>query len=103
MRPSNTMPRILLATLAALLALAAPAAAQSSKTTFTIKGAGFGHGGGMSQYGAMGYATNGWSARQILGHYYSGTDLGTTDPNQKVRVLLVPQTSSARITGARQA
>ncbi|MBE2317118.1 SpoIID/LytB domain-containing protein [Solirubrobacter sp. CPCC 204708] len=94
------MPRFLLATLAASLVLSAPAAAQ---TTFTIKGAGFGHGVGMSQYGALGYAQNGWDAARILGHYYTGTSLGTTDPTQKVRVLLVPSTSSARISGARQA
>lgn len=97
------MTRTLTATLAALLVLAAPAAAQSSKTTFTIKGAGFGHGVGMSQYGALGYAQNGWDASRILGHYYTGTSLGTTDPNQKVRVQLVAQTSGARISGARQA
>ena len=95
------MPKLLLATLIAVLAAAAPASA--AKTTFTIKGAGFGHGVGMSQYGALGYAQNGWSARQILGHYYTGTDLGTTDPNEKVRVQLVPATSSARISGVRQA
>jgi stage II sporulation protein D len=100
MRPSNLMPKFLLATLVAVLAAAAPA---SAKTTFTIRGAGFGHGVGMSQYGALGYAQNGWSAAQILGHYYTGTALGTTDPNQKVRVQLVGQTSAARITGARQA
>ena len=97
------MPRILLATLALLLVLAAPAAAQSSKSTFTIKGAGFGHGVGMSQYGALGYAQQGWNAARILGHYYTGTALGTTDPAKKVRVQLVPATSSARITGVRQA
>ena len=74
------MPRILLATLTLLLVLAGPAAAQSSKSTFTIKGAGFGHGVGMSQYGALGYAQQGWNAARILGHYYTGTSLGTTDP-----------------------
>ena len=90
--------------IAALLALAAPAAAAAKpKTTFTIRGAGFGHGVGMSQYGALGYASNGWTAAQILGHYYTGTELGTTDPKQQVRVQLVPDTTSVRITGARQA
>ncbi|HEX6024629.1 MAG TPA: SpoIID/LytB domain-containing protein [Solirubrobacter sp.] len=57
----------------------------------------------MSQYGAMGYASNGWDAARILAHYYTGTSLGTTDPNQRVRVQLVAETRSARITGARQA
>ena len=86
-----------------LLALTAPAAVAKPKTTFTIRGAGFGHGVGMSQYGAMGYAEHGSSAAQILAHYYTGTALGTTDPNRKVRVQLVADTRSARISGARQA
>jgi stage II sporulation protein D len=98
------MTRILTALAATIfLAFAASAAEAASKTTFTIRGAGWGHGVGMSQYGAMGYARNGWSAAQILGHYYSGTALGTTDPNKKVRVLLAANTRSARISGARQA
>src|SRR3954468_4227590 len=97
----DPMTRTFLATLAALLALTAPASA--AKTTFTIKGAGFGHGVGMSQYGAMGYASHGWTAAAILGHYYTGTSLGTTDPNRRVRIQLVDATSSARISGARQA
>src|SRR4051794_3446830 len=98
----DRMPRILLTTLAALLALAAPAFG-APKTTFTIRGAGFGHGVGMSQYGAMGYATHGWSVAQILGHYYSGTSMGTTDPNQNVRVQLAAAVSSMRFSGGRQA
>jgi stage II sporulation protein D len=86
-----------------LLALTASAASAAPRTTFTIRGAGFGHGVGMSQYGAMGYAQQGRSASEILAHYYSGTALGTTDPNAKVRIQLVADTSSARISGARQA
>src|SRR3954466_3038593 len=98
----DRMPRTLLTTLAALLALAAPAFG-APKTTFTIRGAGFGHGVGLSQYGAMGYAEHGWSAAQILGHYYTGTSLGTTDPNRKVRVQLIADAGSVRISGAKQA
>src|SRR4051812_30064727 len=86
--------------LAALLLFAAPA---SAKTTFTIRGAGFGHGVGMSQYGAMGYASHGWTAAAILGHYYTATALGTTDPNRTVRVQLVASTGDARLSGAVQA
>jgi stage II sporulation protein D len=97
------MTRILSALAATIfIAFAAPAA-EAAKTTFTIRGAGWGHGVGMSQYGAMGSAQNGWDAARILGHYYTGTSLGTTDPNQRVRVQLVPETRSARISGARQA
>jgi stage II sporulation protein D len=97
------MTRILLLIAAALLSAPFVPAADAAKTTFTIRGAGFGHGVGMSQYGALGYAQHGRSAAQILAHYYTGTSLGTTDPNRKVRVQLIAETSSARITGARQA
>src|SRR3954469_21286677 len=86
-----------------LLALTAPAAVAKPKTTFTIRGAGFGHGVGMSQYGAMGYAEHGSSAAQILAHYYTGSALGTTEPNRKVRVQLVADTRALSFSGAKQA
>ena len=57
------------------LALAAPLAA-SADTTFTFTGHGYGHGVGMGQYGAQGYALQGWTHQQILAHYYQGTTLG---------------------------
>ena len=97
------MTRILPVIAATLLIALVAASVASAKTTFTIRGAGFGHGVGMSQYGAMGFAQQGRNAAEILAHYYTGTALGTTDPNQQVRVLLVPQTKTARITGARAA
>lgn len=60
-----------------------------------VSGGGWGHGRGMSQYGAQGYATNfGWTSAQILNHYYGGTTAGPApspgevDPNN-VRVDLV--------------
>jgi stage II sporulation protein D len=66
-----------------------PAAKQASTaSTLYIQGGGFGHGIGMSQYGAYGYALHGWTYQQILAHYYTGTQIGTTNPNQTVRVLL---------------
>lgn len=36
---------------------------------------GYGHGVGMSQYGADGYAKEGWNYREILLHYYTGTQI----------------------------
>ena len=56
-------------------------------TTYVVKGAGNGHGVGMSQYGAYGYAKHGRSYREILAHYYRGTELGTSE-EERVRVLL---------------
>src|SRR3954454_18686001 len=94
--------RTFLITLLTLCLLpAGTAAAASSK--FTIRGAGFGHGVGMSQYGAYGYALNGAGYRDILAHYYPGTAIGKADPAQRVRVLLQSVRGSASFTGATRA
>ena len=45
-------------------------------TTVFISGRGYGHGVGMSQYGAYGMARAGTSFESILGFYYPGTELG---------------------------
>jgi stage II sporulation protein D len=42
---------------------------------FVIRGAGFGHGVGMCQMGAIGMATAGKRSAQILAHYYRGSHL----------------------------
>ena len=42
---------------------------------FSITCYGYGHGCGLSQYGAWGYAANGWTYDQILAHYFPGTTL----------------------------
>ena len=73
--------------LALVAALAAPVTASAAPTTFTISGHGYGHGVGMGQYGAQGYALQGWTHQQILAHYYQGTTLGPSGVAQ-VRVLL---------------
>ncbi|AXI01148.1 stage II sporulation protein D [Sporosarcina sp. PTS2304] len=36
---------------------------------------GYGHGVGMSQYGAEAFAQKGWTAEQIVTHYYTGTTI----------------------------
>jgi Stage II sporulation protein len=48
--------------------------------TVDLTGHGFGHGRGMGQFGALGYALNGWSYQRILDHYYGGTVMGTLPP-----------------------
>lgn len=60
----------------------------AADTPFTITGHGNGHGRGMGQWGAFGYAKDGWSAERILGHYYGGTTLGALPPT-RVGVRLV--------------
>lgn len=42
---------------------------------FSIQGRGYGHGIGMSQWGAHGMATQGKTYRDIIQHYYPGTTL----------------------------
>ncbi len=86
--------------LALLCALALPAAA--SAKVWIVKGAGFGHGVGMSQYGAYGFAKHGFNYQQILTHYYTGTAVGTTS-NHTVRVLLLDEVRSIRFNGASSA
>jgi stage II sporulation protein D len=55
--------------------------------TFLISGHGWGHGVGMSQYGALGYARNGSTYDQIVEHYYPGTTLASAG-SRAIRVLL---------------
>jgi SpoIID/LytB domain protein len=71
---------------AAAVALFA-AAPVTAATMFLVDGGGWGHGVGLGQWGAEGYALHGWSCRQILAHYYPGTAL-TAMPTTSVRVLL---------------
>ncbi|NNC79143.1 MAG: SpoIID/LytB domain-containing protein [Acidimicrobiales bacterium] len=69
---------------------AAPAAAQPVQTndTIAVTGHGWGHGRGMSQYGAHGYAVDyGWTSDQILDHYYGGTVAGAV-PNDLLTVRI---------------
>lgn len=48
---------------------------KGSADTFIFSGEGWGHGVGMSQYGAKGMAENGFDYEEILTHYYTGTHL----------------------------
>lgn len=50
---------------------------------FTFKSYGWGHGVGMSQWGACLYARNGWTYDQILTHYYLNTTIGLSSVNTK--------------------
>lgn len=84
-------------------ALGLPGSAHRQASAFTFYGRGFGHGVGMSQYGAQGAAAAGWSAPRILGWFYRGTRL-TVMPSPIVRVLLSDtqaRTTIASVGGAR--
>ena len=44
---------------------------------FTFSVTGYGHGVGMSQYGANAMAADGAKWEEIVTHYYTGTEIGT--------------------------
>jgi stage II sporulation protein D len=74
--------------------LAAPLAeAKEGRTAadprFRLYGAGFGHGLGLSQWGAYGLANEGWSARRIVTHFYRGTRVARHASPSRLRVALV--------------
>jgi SpoIID/LytB domain protein len=100
--PSRPGLRALLVALGTAFAMAAtpvamplqPASAQDTGRVVPVNGHGWGHGRGLGQWGANGYARDaGWTSGQILDHYYGGTTSGpapaggTVDP-QAVRVEL---------------
>jgi stage II sporulation protein D len=49
-------------------------------TWFTFHGSGWGHGIGMSQYGALGLAQKGWGSGKIIRHYYRGASIQEQGP-----------------------
>lgn len=97
--PRRSSATAALATVLALAATAALPAAASAAPMQVVRGAGFGHGIGMSQYGAYGMAQKGWSHDRILRHYYKGTELDQA-PSRPVRVLLQASDPYVRFSGA---
>jgi stage II sporulation protein D len=73
------------------------AAPAGSGALFLFSGHGWGHGVGMSQYGAYGYAQHGSTYQQILAHYYPGTTLGPA-PVSTIRVLLADKRKTLTIS-----
>lgn len=91
--PIRSLVGLLVAAAVAAGVVAAPAAAHPhgpSDDEFTFIGGGFGHGSGMSQYGARGRADAGHTYAEILAFYYDGAEL-RTDPS------LVPDDVDVRI------
>ncbi|MET7279211.1 SpoIID/LytB domain-containing protein [Kribbella sp. NPDC005582] len=84
------MKRAIVAVVIACTAVSATAEAREFEPTSgadtTISGRGFGHGRGMSQYGAQGAAIAGKSAKQILDFYYPGTTVGKATGRIRVRI-----------------
>jgi stage II sporulation protein D len=88
--------------LTGLSAVAVLVPASAARADYVIDGRGFGHGVGMSQYGAYGYALReGRDFRWILGHYYPGTSVGRV-ASARVRVVL-RDTRAPKACGATRA
>lgn len=93
MRRRIILPLVALAVAATLVAPTGAAA----QTTFTFYGSGYGHGIGMSQWGAFGLAKAGWTAPDILAHYYTDTTIEPFDLGEPLRVGLGTGRATVRI------
>jgi SpoIID/LytB domain protein len=91
---------VLVTALVVVAALSSGAVA-GAVDTFRFHGSGYGHGIGMSQWGAYGLAQEGWSHRRILTHFYSGTRVAASSTLPKtLRVGLTAGRSTIHL-GAR--
>ncbi|MSW38718.1 MAG: hypothetical protein F2839_03575, partial [Actinobacteria bacterium] len=81
----------------------ARAATPAVPAAFTISGSGWGHGVGMSQWGALGKAADGSTYSEILNYYYPGTALAYTNSlstqYENVRVGLLQDVTALAIRG----
>ena len=97
--------RALLAASISFLAIAVvPASGQApassyGEAVFAVSGRGWGHGVGMSQYGAYGQAQAGRTYDEILAHYYSGTTIAKAG-RKIVRVLLAEGRPAVTVSSA---
>jgi SpoIID/LytB domain protein len=85
---------------AVAVVLAGPAPKGNAQRIFNLWGSGWGHGIGMSQYGALGQAKEGRNYRDILAHYYQGTAVGSYPIPPEVRVGLLQNQSSVGFAGS---
>jgi SpoIID/LytB domain protein len=74
-----------------------PADPCSPPSEFTVAGTGYGHGVGLSQWGALGQAREGRDAQQILSHYYPGTQMQQVDEPTDLRIGLLHEAGFAQI------
>ncbi len=74
------------------------AATTRQVVALVLRGTGFGHGRGLSQWGAYGWAvTHGWTWQQILAHYYGGTGPGLTAVTNRIGVRLLRNDGRATV------
>ena len=99
--------RLLACAVALALALAPPAASRAevlplqTGQTIRIEGQGWGHGVGMSQWGARGRAMAGQTADEIVRAYYTGIDVTDSPTDQtRIRVLIDRNYRPAAVDGS---
>ncbi len=103
MLPRRTVLAALALAAALVCALGATAASARAQVSWVVHGHGFGHGVGLSAYGAYGYALHGKGYKFILGHYYPGTSLGQISGPNVVRVLLTSTSGDVNFSEATSA
>ena len=86
-----------------ILGLVGVLVTSASAATWIVKGGGFGHGVGLSAYGAYGYGKHGAGYRQILGHYFRGIRITEMRGAPLVRVLLTTSSGDVLFTRATRA
>jgi stage II sporulation protein D len=73
---------------------------ESTEAGFVVHGRGYGHGVGMSQYGAKGLADKGKDYEEILGTYYQGLHPAQWQGSRSIRVAVVEGASAVSVSGS---
>jgi len=83
-------------------AVVAAPSAEATGASVVLNGHGFGHGRGMGQYGAYGYAVDsGWSGDQILDHFFGGTRSGNVgNPEMTVQLTGFDRANAVGVTSS---
>ena len=96
MRPGMKITVVLALSVGTILPIVQPQAVAGAG--FTFHGSGYGHGLGMSQWGAYGMAKMGWSHHRILRHFYQGTEVQRPRLPAAVRIGLTTDRSVVHLT-----
>ncbi len=89
--------RLVVALCATLLASFLPSAQADIPTQISFIGKGYGHGVGMSQYGARGLALRGDTATAIMDYFFPGSEVLPLTDDQILRINVGHQLTSASV------
>jgi len=73
-------------------------ASAAAPKSFTFVGAGYGHGVGLSQYGAKGQALEGKSATEILNYYFPDSEVTAVEDTSTISVNIAHQISNLTLS-----